>query len=140
MISPQKKKYVLDSYAVLCYLQDEPGSDKMASFLEKAQQNEIELYMTWVNFGEVYYRVWREYSKGEANKIAELVEQWPLKMLSADKDFCLTAASIKAENALAYADAFAIAASMLIKGALVTGNPEIQKTSDKVDFELLWLE
>ena len=88
MISPQKKKYVLDSYAVLCYLQDEPGSDKMASFLEKAQQNEIELYMTWVNFGEVYYRVWREYSKGEANKIAELVEQWPLKMLSADKDFC----------------------------------------------------
>lgn len=140
MISPQKKKYVLDSYAVLCYLQDEPGSDKMASFLEKAQQNEIELYMTWVNFGEVYYRVWREYSKGEANKIAELVEQWPLKMLSADKDFCLTAASIKAENALAYADAFAIAASMLIKGALVTGDPEIQKVSDKVDFELLWLE
>lgn len=132
--------YVLDSYAVLCYLQDEPDSDKVASLLEKAQQDKIKLYMTWVNFGEVYYRVWREYSKEEADEIAELVQQWPLKMLPADKELCLLAASIKAENALAYADAFAIAASMLIKGALVTGDPEIQKAAKKGSFELFWLE
>ncbi|NLV17594.1 MAG: type II toxin-antitoxin system VapC family toxin [Syntrophomonadaceae bacterium] len=139
MTSPQKK-YVLDSYAVLCYLQDEPGADIMASLLEKAQQKEIELYMTWVNCGEVYYRVRREYGRGEAGKIVELLEQWPLKMISADKNFCLAAAAIKAENVLAYADAFAIAAVLMTKGTLVTGDPEIQKASEKEGFELLWLE
>ena len=30
------KKYVLDSYAALCYLQDEPGADIVFHLLEEA--------------------------------------------------------------------------------------------------------
>ena len=39
-------------------MQDEPGADIVFQLLEEAKNNEAKLLMTWVNAGEVYYRVW----------------------------------------------------------------------------------
>ena len=133
------KKYVLDSYAVLCYLQNEPGADIVFQLLEEATNNEAKLLMTWVNAGEVYYRVWREYGKLQAEKVFSLLLAWPLELLVADEELTLQAAVIKAENRLSYADAFAIAATTMNDAEIVTGDPEIQLASSKLGFKLIWL-
>jgi predicted nucleic acid-binding protein len=134
------KSYLLDSYAVLCYLRDEPGADTVFKLLNEARNDNRNLLMTWINAGEVYYRVWREYnSQAEAEKVLSLLLAWPLKMLEADEKLTLEAASIKAQNRLSYADAFAIAAAVMNNAAIVTGDPEIQTASSKMGFKLIWL-
>lgn len=132
-------KYVLDSYAVLCYLQDEPEAGKVFELLQQARMGKAELFITWVNMGEVYYRVWREYSKLEAERVLDVLLAWPLNVLEADSELTIKAAAVKAENRLAYADAFAIGAALLKSAVLVTGDPEIREASGKIDFKLYWL-
>jgi PIN domain nuclease of toxin-antitoxin system len=55
----KKNKYVLDSFAVLCFLADESGADDMQILLESARRDECELFMNVVNLSEVYYTVKR---------------------------------------------------------------------------------
>ncbi len=133
------KKYVFDSYAVLCYLQDEPGADTVYRLLMEADNNQSQLIMTWVNAGEVYYRIWREYGKQDAEKALSLLMSWPIDFLAGDEHLTLAAAAVKAEHRLSYADAFAIAAAQRISSAIVTGDPEILQAKARLGFDLLWL-
>lgn len=48
--------YVLDAYAVLCYLQDEAGADEVGSLLEQAKTGDARLLVTWMNLAEVESR------------------------------------------------------------------------------------
>lgn len=63
------ERYILDAYAVLCYLEDESQAEKIALLLKKAVDKQISLFMTWINLGEVYYRVWREYGETKAQEV-----------------------------------------------------------------------
>ena len=55
---------VLDSFALLAFLRDEPGVETVASILEKAGAREQPVHMTEVNYAEVQYIVRRK--DGEA--------------------------------------------------------------------------
>lgn len=55
------KRYVLDSFALLAYLQDEPGARIVQEVL--ADEN-AEISLCTMNLGEAYYITHRE--KGEA--------------------------------------------------------------------------
>jgi PIN domain nuclease of toxin-antitoxin system len=134
-----KNRYVLDSYAILCFLQDEPGADRVAELLKQAKEEIAKLFTTWVNLGEVYYRVWREYGQFEAKRVLDVLSTWPMEILIADSELTIMAASVKAQNKLAYADAFAIGAALLHRAKVVTGDPEMQVASKKMDFGLCWL-
>ncbi len=46
--------YVLDTFAVLTYLGDEEGADKVEELLDRAKNGEIKLIMNYVNLGEVW--------------------------------------------------------------------------------------
>ncbi|MCL5046715.1 MAG: hypothetical protein M1598_08010 [Actinobacteria bacterium] len=46
-------QYVLDSHAVLAWLQGEPGSETVTDLLQQAKRDEVTLSMTVVNLGEV---------------------------------------------------------------------------------------
>ncbi len=46
--------YVLDAFAVLTYLGDEEGADKVEELLDRAKNGEIKLIMNYVNLGEVW--------------------------------------------------------------------------------------
>lgn len=56
---PQSGEYVLDSYALLAFLEAEPGSDHVSELLEAAKGRNCRLYMCVVNMGEVMYIVER---------------------------------------------------------------------------------
>ncbi|WP_258359447.1 type II toxin-antitoxin system VapC family toxin [Moorella sulfitireducens (nom. illeg.)] len=133
------KYFVLDTYAVICYLEDETGAEEVALLLKKAGDNNVRLFMTWINLGEVYYRVYRKYGKIEAEKVLETVKKWPVEFLAGDEDLTMMAARVKASCALSYADAYAIAVALKKKAAVVTGDPEIKNASVKLGFPLIWL-
>ena len=135
-----RSRYVLDAYAVLCYLGDESGSDQVAILLAKAKTEEIQLYLTWMNLGEVYYRTYRKHGSIEAEKVLSTIKKWPLELLPGDESLTLEASRVKASHPLSYADAFAIGAALKYNAAVVTGDPEIKSASAKMGFSLFWLE
>ncbi|MEN6351385.1 MAG: type II toxin-antitoxin system VapC family toxin [Syntrophomonas sp.] len=134
------KNYIFDAYAVLSYLQNEPCAEEVFALLRQAQEEKNKLYMTWINIGEVYYRVWREYGKLEAERVLDVLSAWPMEILVADSELTIAAAAVKAQNKLAYADAFAIGAAILKQAELVTGDPEIKLASQKLGFNLYWID
>ena len=128
---------VLDSWALLCYLEQEPGFEKMIELFEKAVKSSKPILMCIVNWGEVYYQVVRRYGEQKAQEIEQLIQTLPITLVEANKELTREAARIKAVKRMAYADCFAVALTRLNKAELYTGDPEF-KVVEK-DIKVVWL-
>jgi len=127
--------YVLDAFAVLTYLGDEEGADKVEELLDRAKNGEIKLIMNYVNLGEVYYIIAKELGVAKANEVIAIVKRWNLEFVGVDENLSLTAARIKAMHSLSYADAFVVATAISRKGTIVTGDREFEG----VYSDILWI-
>ena len=128
---------VLDSWALLCYLEQEPGFEKMIGLFEKAVESSKPLLMCVVNWGEVYYQVARRFGDTKAQEIEKLIQTLPITLVEANKELTREAALIKATKKMAYADCFAVALARLKKAELYTGDPEFRAVEK--DVKVVWL-
>jgi predicted nucleic acid-binding protein len=128
---------VLDSWALLCYLEQEPGFEKMIDLFEKAVESSKPLLMCVVNWGEVYYQVARRFGDTKTQEIEKLIQTLPITLVEANKELTREAALIKATKRMAYADCFAVALARLKKAELYTGDPEFRAVEK--DVKVVWL-
>ena len=128
---------VLDSYALLAYLENEAGALQVKSLLSQAETGPSRLWMSIVNLGEVLYITERERSLAYSRNVLAAVEQLPVDMIIADRTHTLSAAHIKARFPLSYADAFAAALAQTKGVPLVTGDGEFSRVESLVAIE--WL-
>ena len=133
-----KNAKLLDSYAILAWLQNEPGADKISELLEKAKEGKLKLYMSWINIGEVYYQIIRRKGKQVAEETLMELKILPITFISVTDELVKKAAELKAKYPIAFADCFAIATAFMKDATLVTGDPEFEKTSGEVKVE--WIE
>jgi ribonuclease VapC len=129
--------FVLDSFAILALLGREPGSQEVANLLRKAQEEETRVLMTWVNAGEVAYIVERRWGVERLYTALAVMEATALEVVSVERELALMAAHIKAEHAIACADAFAAALAQQCAAKLVTGDPEFKLLEGVLDIH--WL-
>lgn len=54
------KKYVLDSYALIAYFNGELGAEKVSEIFEMALDGQATIWLSVINWGEVYYIILRE--------------------------------------------------------------------------------
>jgi ribonuclease VapC len=132
-----KPTYLLDSFALLAYLNGEPGGEQVQEVLALGKSHKCRLMMSLINLGEVLYIIERERGLPAAQTVQALVESLPLELLEASRDLILDAAHIKALHALSYADAFAVASAIRESAIILTGDPEYQSVEDLVKVE--WL-
>lgn len=130
--------YVLDSYALIAYLENEPEGEKIEKILKVARSGKTRLYLSVVNLGEVYYITMRERGTEKANETIFIIEQLPVSIIDADKAVSLQAAKLKANHSIAYADCFAAALGILNSARVITGDPEFRKLEK--DIALEWLK
>ena len=123
-MSADAPAYVLDSFALLVYLQGEAGMPRVKAVLEAAAQGSARVYLSLINLGELLYITEREQGLTQAQAVLAAVEQLPIQVLPATREAVLQAAHLKARYPLAYADAFAVAAALAQEGLLLTGDPE----------------
>jgi len=128
---------VLDSWALLCYLDQEPGFEKVIELFEKASESSRPLLMCVVNWGEVYYQIARRFGEPRAQEIERLVQSFPITVVEATKDITREAARIKYLKRMAYADCFAAALARLKKAELVTGDKEFKQLEGEI--KIYWL-
>jgi predicted nucleic acid-binding protein len=134
--SPQPS-YVFDSFALLAYLGDEVGADRVSAMLDDAEAGRCQLFMSAVNLGEVAYIVERERGEARAQEALEQITKLPVSIRDAAQELCLRAAHVKARLPIAYADCFAVALAQELAAAVVTGDPEFEKVERLVPIE--WL-
>lgn len=134
-MSGKKAKYVLDSFAILAYLAEEEGADVVEDLLNRAESGGANLYLNYVNLGEVYYITFREEDVNEANETIVLVKRMPIEFVQVDERIALIAGRIKARYSMSYADAFVVATAIVKEAEIVTGDPEFES----IDMSILWI-
>ncbi|MEZ5078188.1 MAG: type II toxin-antitoxin system VapC family toxin [Solirubrobacterales bacterium] len=116
---------VLDSWALLAYLKNEPSADQVeAAWLDQGAA------IASVNLGEVLYIRIRDSDENVALAGIEEVRR-RLDVIEPDWALVSAAAKIKARGGLSYADAFCIATAVQLDAPLWTGDPEIVESAGK---------
>jgi len=132
------KRYVLDSYAMIAYFEDEPGADRVEEILSQLTQGEAKGYISVVNWGEVYYNIMREAGAVEAEKAICQLDKYPIQIIEANRNLAYEAAKLKGHYRIAYADCFAVALTVKLKAFLVTGDPEFRKLKERIPIQ--WIQ
>ncbi|MCX6863479.1 MAG: PIN domain-containing protein [Verrucomicrobia bacterium] len=128
---------VLDSYALLALLRDEPGAETVADLLERAGQQNRSVHMTEVNYAEVQYTIRRKDGETVWASIAGELLAAPIEFHAADRRLADVAAGFKARFKISLADAFAAALAKERKAELVTGDPEFRVLEKEI--KIRWL-
>jgi len=128
---------VLDSWALLCYLEQESGFEKIIQVFEEAVNDSRPLLMTVINWGEVYYQIVRRYGEDRAREIERLIGSFPIILVDIDRNLTREAALMKATKKMAYVDCFAAALAKQRKAELYTGDPEFRSVEKEI--KILWL-
>jgi uncharacterized protein len=129
-----RTRRLLDSYAILAFLNDEVGAERVARLLEDAERDGAPLLVNEVNVGEVYYIV-AKHRWEAADQVPLHLERLPLQLVPNTFDEVLQAARLKARLSLSYADAFALATAIRFDARLLTGDPEFEQAEQLVDVE-----
>ena len=130
------KRIVLDASAVMTFSANRPGAEKVEQLIHLALDGKRELLMCVVNWGEVYYSVWRDQGPGFARHILAQIAQLPIHLVPADVELARHAAEFKANFNLPYVDGFAAALAVVRKASLATSDKDFTHVEKKLD--ILW--
>lgn len=131
------KALVLDSWAVLAFLQAEAAGQKVADLVGDALEQSVPLLMSVINAGEVWYIFAREISEAEAEKAIESLRHLGIEFVDVDWELARQAAAYKSNRKMSYADCFAAALSKMRKADLITGDSEFRQVESEV--QIHWL-
>ena len=136
--SDRHQRYVLDAFAVLAFLREEPGEPGVSKLLRDGAAGEAEIYLCVINLAEVLYRLERERGEADAEIArAALTQELPLELVDADLDLSVRAAHLKAPHPISIADGYAAALAERLDATLVTGDPDFHRVEDRIAIE--WL-
>jgi len=132
------KAYVMDASALVTFFEDRAGAEKVEELLVNAAEAKRSLFMSVVNWGEVYYSIWRSRGEGVANEKLREISQLPIDVIDVDMPTAKLAARFKAECKLPYADCFAAALAQQRKAALITSDSDFKAIEKRLN--IIWLQ
>jgi len=125
------KEVVFDSYALLELFEDGPGAQLVADLLTK-DGDEVNIYLSEISLGEIYYILLRRKGKKAAEEVIEYIQlDQSLSLVPAEWRRIKRAAQYKAKGGLSYADCFVLALALDEEASIVTGDPEIIKAAEE---------
>jgi len=130
-LKPSTRVYVLDANAVIRYLSDGIGQEKVALLIHRAAKGEARLFISLINWGEALYTLARHVGLPRATEdlksLGTLVES-----TAVDEAQTESAAAIRLHYKLGYADCFAAALTMRMNATLVTADPDFEKVGKQL--------
>jgi uncharacterized protein len=133
-----KTKRLLDSYAVLAYLNGEPAAEAVVQAMKDAGDSGSSLLMSEINIGEVYYILSRKRGPEKADYFVDTILQGlPIQGLPVDFSLILQASRLKAKYPLSYADCFAAAQAIRSEASILTEDTEFKAVEALIAIE--WL-
>ncbi len=134
----QRKEAVLDACAVIAYLNDEEGAQKVDDLLAESRP----LLMAGINVLEVAYDAVKMTGEtSAASEVVHSIEIIPCRIeWSLTKEILLVAAQFKATNRISLADSVALALAKSRQTQLVTSDHhEFDILDKRGDVSFLWI-
>ena len=129
--------YILDACALIAYLQEENGAEKVKTIL-KDPSNQI--FMHSVNFGEVYYDALKV-SKDKANQLFETIAELPIKILwNIEEETIKQAGNYKLNFKMSYADSFVLETAKINNAQVVSSDHhEFDAVEENTNLKFYWI-
>jgi len=129
--------YLLDSFALLRFIQKEPGNESVKAILQDVQTGTACAMLNVINMGEIIYTVQRRFGLQFKLEVVMNISRLGIVILPATNDLVFRAAEFKARFAMSYADTFAVASAIEHNATLLTGDPEFRQVEELV--KILWV-
>lgn len=122
------RRYVLDANALISFFEDRRGAaEKVERLIEEALHQDMPLFMSAVNWGEVFYIAWRRHGEETAWQAEARLQEMPIAVIGVDRDRASRAGALKQKHSLGYTDAFAAELAIERGAWLVTADTEFAK-------------
>ncbi len=131
------KSFVLDASAAIHYLQAGLGAEKIEQLLADARRQQLLLFMSVLNLGEVYYLTWQRTSEERARQAVASISRLPIQIIAVDLMQPLKAGELKAVHKIPYVDCMAAALAVQQQATLVTSDRDFERLGR--DFPILWI-
>ena len=135
------EKFVLDACAIIAFLNDEEGTNKVEQLLWLCNRVPNTLFMHEINLLEIYYGVYRDGSKELAEQTYIKVRNMPIKLVTGlRKNVFKEAGRLKAVYKISLADSIALAEAKIRRIPLVTcDHHEFDPIQDRNELDFFWI-
>jgi|APFre7841882724_1041349.scaffolds.fasta_scaffold58095_1 predicted nucleic acid-binding protein len=135
------ERYLLDACAIIAYLSDEEGADKVEELLWRSNQGSVKLSMHEVNLLEVYYGVYRDDGMELAEETYERVVNLPIRIIEGlRKSVLKEAGRFKAVYRISLADSIALSVAKVKRIPLVTcDHHEFDRLQEAKELDFVWI-
>lgn len=125
--------YLLDTSALITFIEGETGSDRVEEVLRHHK-----VLIPWMALMETYYITFRERGEAEADTRYALIKQLPASFIwEIDEPCLLTSARLKAIHRLSLADALAASMAIQREAVLMHKDPEFERLRGELSLEPL---
>ncbi len=130
---------ILDSWALMAFYNGEPAAEAVEEILFQGAQGRHHLYMSVINWVEIYTAYARRDSQTAAEAVIQEIATLSIEIVGVGDDLKLArqAAIYKARGEISYGDAYGAALAREKKAELVTGDSEFKKLEK--DIKIHWL-
>jgi predicted nucleic acid-binding protein len=130
--------YVLDSSAILRYLDDEAGADRVAEIIKAHLAGGCEVLVSALHWGEVAGVTRKLHGKRDTELVLFRLGAFGFQLVPADSDRAVQSALIKLNRNLPYLDAFGVQLTSEMKDRIfVTADFDFKAASREVKIEFL---
>jgi len=131
-LKQDKEVYILDTTALLAYIEDEEGAEYVESILSRAENDEVDVFIAFVSITEVFYITLQEKNEATALERIGLIQSLMVTIVESDREFNVRAGKLKAKNRISLADAYVAALCLERQGILVHKDPEFERLAPPI--------
>jgi len=117
------QKYVLDACALVAFVKMEVGFDVVREIIEKANTEQVAVYMNKINLFEVFYGIRRVEGLPKAEIVYNAICKLPINIIDniSDEVF-LEASRVKSTYKMSLADSIALGEASTMDASLITSD------------------
>jgi predicted nucleic acid-binding protein len=130
--------YVLDSSAVLRYIDDEAGADRVEAIFRACLLKRGTMCISALQWGEIAGRLRKRLGAATATRVLETLLPLELEIMAATGERAVRAAKLRLDHNISYADCFALDLAMdSAESVLVTADYDFKMVADLASIEFL---
>lgn len=119
--------WLLDTSALLCLRDGEPGAVRVSALLRDANEGVTTCHGCFMSLMEVLYRVWKDEGEAAGRGAYAACLDLPIRWVHESAALLERAAAIKATAPLSLANAWIAAAALQVEATLVHKDPEFER-------------
>lgn len=125
-------QYVLDTSALLTYVENEEGAAEVEALLHKALDAEAVLYISIASCIEIFYITWQEQGKEVAAERSKLIDDLTVTQEPVDSQLIKIIGEIKATKSMSFADCCVAGLAKFKQATLIHKDPEYEQIENEV--------